>query len=195
MPTTKKNNTVYKKLKLNTINFHIILFISLSFLKFIISQDEIREVNSERGLGGYSPSFEEKDINDKECFNNILRFTQKNYLLNNIGSNKNGDFLIQYNEYMNYEGLNSSRFFYGSTKNGQYFFPNNSSFSNEFNINIDEDIFEDSYFSNIFWIEESKNLFVSIKNDINKKNQYLFNINAYNSLVELYDLNNNNYLI
>ena len=64
-----------------------------------------------------------------------------------------------------------------------------------FNINIDEDIFGGSYFSNIFGIKNSKNLVVSIKNDIYKKNQYLFSINLNDSLVELYDLNNNNYQI
>ena len=93
MPPTKKYNTVYKKLKLSIIYFHIILFIFLSFLKYIISQDEIPKINLKRGLDN-SPSFEEKDINDKECSNNILRFNQRNYLLNNIGSNKNVDFLI-----------------------------------------------------------------------------------------------------
>ena len=39
-------------------------------------------------------------------------------------------------------------------------------------------------------MQDSKNLFISFKND--KKNQYLFSINSYNSMVELYDLNNDN---
>ena len=134
-------HNLYKILKLPNINFYI-LFVFLSFLKYTFTQYETPQLV-------YDSNFEEKDINDKECFNNILRFNQRNYLLNNIGLNKNGDFLIQYNEYMNYEALNSSRFVYGLTKDGQYFFHNNSSFSKEFNRNIDEHILEDSYFSNI----------------------------------------------
>ena len=41
-------------------------------------------------------------IDNQECFNYILKFKQKDFLLNSIASNKNEDFLIQYNEYMNY---------------------------------------------------------------------------------------------
>ena len=159
-------HNLYKILKLPNINFYI-LFVFLSFLKYTFTQYGTPQLV-------YDSNFEEKDINDKECFNNILRFNQRNYLLNNIGLNKNGDFLIQYNEYIDYEALNSSRFVYGLTKDGQYFFPNNSSFSKGFNIDIDDDILEDSYFSNIYGIEESKNLLVSPKDDsIKKINIYL----------------------
>ena len=94
-----------------------------------------------------------------------------------------GNFLVQYNEYMNYDELKSSQFVYGLTKNGQCFFSEKFSFSNEYNIEIDEDIFEEIYYSNIYLLEDSKNLLVFLKNDIFKKNQYLFSINAYNSLI------------
>ena len=194
--SAKKINTVYKKLKLSNINFNIILFISFSFLSYINNQDEIRKLNPERDLA--APAFEEKNINNKECFNNVVKLTQKNYHLNSIGSNMRGNFLVQYNEYMNNDELKSSRFVYGLTKNGQCFFSEKFSFSNEYNIEIDEDIFEESYYSNIYLLEDSKNLLVFLKRNIFKKNQYLFSINAYDSLVELYDLNNdnnNNYLI
>ena len=50
-------------------------------------------------------------------------------------------------------------------------------------------------FLDINKIKDSKNLFVFIKNDTNKENQYLFSINSYDYLVELYNLNNNNYNI
>ena len=39
-----------------------------------------------------------------------------------------GNFLVQYNEYMNNDELKSSRFVYGLTKNGQCFFLRNSLF-------------------------------------------------------------------
>ena len=199
---TKKLNTVYKKLKLVHINFFIILFISLSNLKFINNQNKIREINCIRELDGrIGPNIEQNtcelnpSIYNQECFNYILKFNQKDYLLNSIASNKNEDFLIQYNEYMNYDELFPFRFFYGETNSRKYFFNNKSSFSSEFNIEINEDILEDVYFSNIYGIEDSKTLFISIKDDINKKNQYLFSINAYDSLVELYDLNNSKFHI
>ena len=98
------------------INFFIILFISLSSLKYIHNQNKISQLNpkkgqvviSERNLGDKTVNQnQEQDaesynifscnsylsINDQKCFNNILRFTQKNYQLNSISSNKNGDFL------------------------------------------------------------------------------------------------------
>ena len=96
-------------------------------------------------------------------------------------------------EYNNYDEENSSRLFYGFTKNGSYFFVNESSYTREFDIQIEEEILENSDFLNHYKILDSKNLFVSIKN-ANKKNQYLFSKNSYNSIVELYDLNNNNNL-
>jgi hypothetical protein len=45
---------------------------------------------------------------------------------------------------------------------------------------------------NYYGIYNSLNLFVSIKNDPNKGNQYLFSINSYYSTVELYNFNNGN---
>ena len=44
---------------------------------------------------------------------------------------------------------------------------------------------------NLFEIQDSKSLFISIKNN-SRGNPYLFSINSYNSIVELYDLNNDN---
>ena len=69
--SAKKINTVYKKLKLSNINFNIILFISFSFLSYINNQDEIRKLNPERDLA--APAFEEKNINNKEYFNNVVK--------------------------------------------------------------------------------------------------------------------------
>ena len=193
----EKYNTIYKKFKLTSINFYFILFISISLMKYISSQDpeDGSNPNQDEDIEHYSPCKLNPSINNQECFNYVLKFNQKDFLLNSIASNKNEDFLIQYNEYMNYDELFPFRFFYGETNSRKYFFNNKSSFSSEFNIEINEDILEDVYFSNIYGIEDSKTLFISIKDDINKKNQYLFSINAYDSLVELYDLNNSKFHI
>ena len=104
-----KLNTIYKKFNLINIKFFIILFILLSNLKFINNQNKIRELNCIRELEDkVAPSHAQDicelnpSIDNQECFNYILKFKQKDFLLNSIASNKNEDFLIQYNEYMNY---------------------------------------------------------------------------------------------
>ena len=209
--STKIN--LYKKINLKNIKFNIIFLISLLFFKqFAISNPDIDQTKGdltfhqdEESPGGKTnPEPDEiidpygisscqnnPNIKNPDCFNNILKFEHKEYQVNNFATNKNGDFLIQYNEHSNEEDESfSSRLFYGITKNGSYFFSNKSSFSHEFNIDIDEEILEDGDFLNLFGIQDSKNLFISFKND--KKNQYLFSINSYNSMVELYDLNNDN---
>ena len=201
-----------KKFKLKNINSFILFFICLSAFEFIYCQEKVGESNHTRNLDevgqnqedDYDPNSEplkdnfgllscrsEPDIYNKECFNNIIMFNHKKFQVNNFAANKNGDVLIQYNEYNNYDEENSSRLFYGLRKNGSYFFSNESSFTREFNISIDEEILENSDFLNSYIKQDSKSLFVSIKN-VNKKNQYLFSINSYSSTVELYDLNNNN---
>ena len=64
-------------------------------------------------------------------------------------------------------------------------------------MDVDVDEIRDEY--GLYNLDEinSLNLFVTIKNDPNKANQYLFSINSYSSLVELYnfnDENNTNYI-
>ena len=136
-------------------------------------------------------------IDNRYCFNNIIIFGQKNFQLNNFAKNSNEDILIQFTEYTQYGDQFSSRLFYGLTKEGKYFFPNKSSYSNEFNIDIDEDTFYDNELYYLNEIKNSKNLLINIRNTLNKGSQYLFSINSYNFMVELYDLNNdnNNYII
>ena len=122
----------------------------------------------------------------------ILIFKNKNYQVNNFATNKNGDLVTEFVEYTEYNELSSSRLFYGLTKDGRYFFSNESSYTREFNIDIDEEKFYENVFYNLDGIYNSKNLFVSIQNPANKGKQYLFSINSYNSMVELHDLNDNN---
>ena len=197
---------VNNKLKLMKINFYIVLYLSISILKYIncqgtLSESKISKDNKFKKLEetdldpfGFTACQENPIISNNKCFNNILLFEQKKYQENSFAINKNGDFLVQYNEYITYNKLTSSRLFYGLKKNGSYFFSNKSSFSQEFNITIDEEILDDL---DLLENQDSKNLFVSLKNDISKKNQYLFSINSYDSMVELYDLNNdnNNYIV
>ena len=210
---TSKHYALNKILNLRKINIYFILFVFFPFFNYYVisgsSSGNPDQIQDQVGLEGPGNKINENqepieeqygifsciynpNIKNKDCFNNIIIFNQKKYQVNNFAKNKNGDILIQYNEYNNYDELNSSRIFYGLTKDGGYFFSNKSSYTREFNINIDEEIWENSDFLYFYKIQDSKSLFISIKNDINKKNQYLFSINAYNSMVELYDLNNDN---
>ena len=169
-------------------HFYIILFLSFS-MNYCQFGDQFSNIDS---------CFEEEEklfLNNTICFNNILKFDQKKYQLNNFAKNENDDILIQFSEYKKDDKLSSSRLFYGLSKDGRYFFSNKSSYSIEFNVDIDEETFCENEFYYINEIKNSKSLFVSITP--NKGNQYLFNINSYNSMVELFDLNNdnNNYFI
>jgi hypothetical protein len=103
-------------------------------------------------------------------------------------TNKNGDLFLEYYSEENYYDIPNSIFFYGLAKNGRYIFLNESSYTLEKNIEIDEIVDIIGYYNN-YEIYDSKNLFVTTKND--NRNQYLFSINSYNSIVELHNFNNN----
>ena len=179
-------------------HFYIILILSLVMIKFALSAPNIRQTQSEDVpeifINILSCVEEEPTISNKKCLNNNIRFEQKKYQMNNFAKKENEDFLLQISEQKKYD---SARLFYGLTNEGRYFFSNESSYSDEFNVDIDEETFIDNEFYFLNPIKDSKNLFVSIKNSPNKENKYLFSINSYNSMVELYDLNNddNNYII
>ena len=100
----------------------------------------------------------DNSLNDGECFNNVLIFKNKNYQLNHLAKNKNGDLVTEFAECTDYDILSSSRLFYGLKKDGRYFFSNESSYTREFNINIDEETY---YGNDYFILGSSKNLFVT----------------------------------
>jgi hypothetical protein len=127
-------------------------------------------------------------INDDECFNNILIFDNKKYKLGNFVINNKGDLII---EFYGEDEVSTSRLFYGLTKDGRHLFSNKSSYTYELNIDIDE-IIDFSEYYNYYKIYNTRNYFVSVKNDPNKNNQYLFSINLYDFMIELHNLNNEN---
>ena len=110
--------------------------------------------------------------------------------LNSGSMNKNGDLIIEYYSEENYYDILNSILFYCLSKNWKQCFSNETSYTQEKNIEIDE-IVDIAGFYNIYNIYDSKSLFVSIKNDTNRGDQYLFSINSYNSIVELHNFNNN----
>ena len=123
-------------------------------------------------------------LDDINYFNNILIFDNKKYHIVNSAMNNNGDLIIELSE----DNItSSSKLFYGIAYDGRYFFPNRSSYTKEINIDITERNNEYRY-----CINNSLNMFVSIMDDNNINNQYLFSIDSYYSIVELYDLNSDN---
>ena len=168
------------------INFYLILFLLLSMnhcqrllevASKVIEPEEIRDP-----LSNIDACIIDRDyltISNRYCFNSVSIFNQKKYQINNFAKNINEDFTIQLSEYSNYGDETNFRLFYGLTNEGRYLFKNESSYSNEFNINIDEDTFYDNDFYYINPIKDSKNLFVNIKNTPNKKYQYLFSTLFY----------------
>ena len=164
---------------MNKANLFFLLIIFLS--KLTIFYCQAQESNFDKcGVFPY--------LNNTQCFNNILILDNKKYQANNFATNKNEDVILQISEYN--EGY-SSRLFYGLTKEGRKFFTNQTSFTKEVDIDINEIIGEYELY-NPYGIYNSFNSFASIKNDPNKNNQYLFGIDLYSSLVELFNLNNDN---
>ena len=117
---------------------------------------------------------------------NIIIFNHKKFSAGTI--NKNGDLFIEYYSEENYYDLPNSILFYALSKEGRYYFSNESSYTLEKNIDIDETKDLMGYYNN-FKIYDSKILFVTTKSDINTGKQYLFSINSYNSIVELHNFN------
>ena len=100
---------------------------------------------------------------------NIIEFNHKKFKAGNFATNKNGELFIEYYSEEDRDKP-ASRLFYGRTKNGRELFFNESSFTQELDIGLDET--EDiSQYYNYFKIYNSKNLFATIKNEPNKENQ------------------------
>ena len=113
---------------------------------------------------------------DTNILNNVLVFDSKNYRAGHFAFNSNGDMIIEYSS-------SNSRLFYGLKKNGKFFFKDEN--QNEIPIK------EITLGNNNNYRYESRNIFISLKNDSNSK-EYLFSSGTQNSMTELFDLNNLN---
>ena len=120
-------------------------------------------------------------ITDTSCFNDVLKFNSKHYRAGHFVTYKNGDLIV---EFSNDGGDSKARIFYGLTKNGRYYFPNNSPTYEIENIgNIDGAIGR----------YESINNLVVTENDLTRENQFLFSTSSYGSLTELHIMENRTY--
>ena len=143
------------------INIFIIILLFLLNMNFFNCQESIEEDD----IYSLIPS-----LNDNQCFNNVILFDKKKYQAGNFAINKKGDLILELSED---NEISSSRLFYGLTKDGKYFFSNQTTYTQEINIDTEE-ILDNYGYYNVYGIYNSLNLFVSIKNDIKKGNQYLF---------------------
>ena len=128
----------------------------------------------------------ENYFNIEGCFNNLFIFNSSRYQASNFAMDKNGGFVIGFSED---NDDTYSKLLYGLKNDGSnYFSEESSTFEKKFE---KDDLLDDTGYYNYYGIYKSINLFISLKND-KKKNEYLFSINSYNSMVELHDLNNIN---
>ena len=121
------------------------------------------------------------NITDLDCFNEIKYFEKENrfYRAGHFALNSKGDMIIEYS-------YNQYRLFYGLTKNGKYYFPEITK-----EIEIKSNKINPSSLSRF----ESANLFVSFMDDLNKEKEFLLSISTWTTILELHDLETNNYEI
>ena len=115
-------------------------------------------------------------LDDLGCFNNVIKFNHLNYRAGHFATKKNSDLVIEYSGHPPY----TKRLFYGLKKNGRGLF--NDGYIREKNL------------TGNYGRYESRNLFISLKDDTNREKEYLFSTSSYQSLTELHDLENDNYV-
>ena len=116
-------------------------------------------------------------LEDSECFNNILYIHNSSYRAGQFAKNKKGDLFIEYS-------TANQRLFYGLKKDGNFYFNSESHYKER---NITGIYYKDFLYEGRY---ESKNIFVSSKDDINKNKEYLLSLGSYKTLIELYDIEN-----
>ena len=123
-------------------------------------------------------------ITNTSCFNDVIKFDNKNYRSGHFVTYKNGDMIAEFSDDNgNSEGF--SRLFYGLKKNGRYYFPNNSPTYEIANIGS---------IGTVRGRYESLNQLVVIENDLSRENEYLFSTSSYESLTELHIMENRSYI-
>ena len=122
---------------------------------------------------------------EAKCYNDVIKFDHDTWRAGHACTNNNGDMIVEFSLNPKYS---SKRLFYGLKKNGRYYFPGEPVYKQIDNITCQDG--ENNGYKGRF---ESRNLFVSIKDDINKTKQYLFSMSSFHSLVELHDIENDEY--
>lgn len=139
--------TFKKQKKLNQMDLLIIFILFLSNLNIFFCEDK-----NNLEIIFHSSIEIDLSINDTNYFNNIIKFNNKNYKSGKFAINNKGDLILELSDNNDI----NSRLFYGLTKEGRYLFNNKSSYTQEINININQQILSNNKGYNDF------SLFVSI---------------------------------
>ena len=117
-------------------------------------------------------------ITDTECFTEItyLDLENKYYRAGHFAMNSKGDLIIEYS-YLQY------RLFFGFKKSGKFYFPE---------MFKEIELQSDTIDPEVIRRYESTNSFVSLMTDIDKQKEYLFSMSSWRTVLELYDLENEN---
>ena len=121
-------------------------------------------------------------ITDTSCFNNLI-IIQNYYRAGQFATDKNGNMFIEYSN--DEDGKSEYRLFYGLKKDGRNYFANDNAHKI---IQIETSESNKGRY-------ESRILFVSLEDDIEKNKQYLFSASAYNTLTELHDIEEGTYVV
>ncbi len=140
------------------------IIINLCFYLILLAKIAISRCDSSCSSDTY--------LRDTTCFNNVINFDHLNYRSGHFASKKNGDLVIEYSGNPPIE----KRLFYGLKENGRGLF--NDGYIREKDLPGD------------YGRYESRNLFISLKEDTNREKEYLFSTSSYKSLTELHDLEN-----
>ena len=158
------------------IDFKMRLFERKNFMIFLF----FLIINLQSISSSYSECQSNPTFNNKKCFNNIFKFDNKRIKPGQISTTKNDDLIIEFSEKDN----PNLRSFYGLKNDGTNYFKDANGILEynltEVNINGTEDYVGRG---------ETNNLIISLENENNKNNQYLFSVNLYKSNIELHDLN------
>ena len=125
-------------------------------------------------------------IDTKTCFNDVLKFDSSKYRAGHFVTYKSKDMIVEFSDDdMSDQSYGYKRIFYGLKENGRYYFPNESPIWEITNIGC---------LGNICGRYESLNLLVVVKNDKERKNEFLFSTSSYDSLTELHIIHNKTYI-
>ena len=128
---------------------------------------------------------ENTSIKDKTCFNDVLLFNSKKYRAGHFVTYKNKDMIVEFSDDGAHPTDGFSRIFYGLKANGRYYFSDESPTWEIENIGNIGDT-RGRY--------ESLNILVVTEDDLTRENEYLFSTSSYNSLTELHNIKNKDYI-
>ena len=125
-------------------------------------------------------------IDTKTCFNDVLKFDSSKYRAGHFVTYKSKDMIVEFSDDdMSDQSYGYKRIFYGLKENGRYYFPNESPIWEITNIGS---------LGNNRGRYESLNQLVVVKNDKERKNEFLFSTSSYDSLTELHIIHNKTYI-